>query len=46
MRQKVNQKFEFRHKGYCDICERSVEFRATETWFRNHLVCPVCQSIP
>ena len=42
----MNQQFEFRHTGYCDICERSVEFRASETWFRDHLVCPVCQSIP
>lgn len=39
-------KFEFRHRGYCDICDANVEFRSTETWFRDHLFCPKCTSIP
>lgn len=38
--------FEFRHAGYCDICEASVEFIARQRWFRDHLICPRCHSVP
>tara|TARA_R110002051_G_scaffold139514_1_gene212211 strand:+ start:30610 stop:31335 length:726 start_codon:yes stop_codon:yes gene_type:complete len=38
--------FEFHHKGYCDICEADVEFVATQRWFRDHLLCPQCLSVP
>lgn len=36
----------FRHRGYCDICEKEVEFSARYSWFRDHLLCPSCQSVP
>ena len=42
----MHEPFEFRHSGYCDICEKNVEFRATERWFRDHLACTGCNSIP
>jgi len=38
--------FEFRHSGYCDICETQVEFIARQHWFRDFLICPSCQSVP
>lgn len=38
--------FDFRHTGYCEICEKEVEFHATQNWFRDHLACPRCQSVP
>jgi len=38
--------FDFRHQGDCDICEKKVEFTARVSWFRDHLVCPVCASVP
>ena len=43
---KEAQGFDFRHEGFCDICEGRVTFRATHRWFRDHLRCPKCQSIP
>lgn len=42
----MSEPFDFRHQGFCDICETAVEFRARETWFRDHLLCSRCQSIP
>ncbi|MEQ9507131.1 MAG: class I SAM-dependent methyltransferase [Hyphomonas sp.] len=38
--------FEFRHQGYCDICDAKVEFFADQRWFRDYLVCPLCKSVP
>lgn len=38
--------YEFRHSGYCDICESDVEFIARQRWFRDFLICPGCQSVP
>ena len=38
--------FRFSHRGTCDICESRVTFKANHRWFRDHLVCNVCQSIP
>lgn len=38
--------FDFRHHGYCDICEVAVEFSSQQGWFRDFLVCPLCQSVP
>jgi hypothetical protein len=38
--------FEFRHAGYCDICETKVEFISHERWFRDFLKCPKCLSVP
>jgi SAM-dependent methyltransferase len=42
----MTEGYEFRHLGYCDICESEVEFSATRPWFRDFLLCPSCGSIP
>jgi len=36
----------FEHQGWCPICDCAVTFRATNEWFRDHLVCTRCNSIP
>lgn len=36
----------FSHQGTCDICEDKVTFVAHHSWFRDHLVCSGCGSIP
>lgn len=36
----------FQHKGYCPICEKTVTFHSDDTWFRDHLLCSDCGSIP
>lgn len=36
----------FTHKGNCDICEKAVLFTSKYDWFRDHLLCPECASIP
>jgi len=37
---------EFKHKGWCPICEKEVTFTAKHKWFRDHLLCSGCGSIP
>jgi SAM-dependent methyltransferase len=32
--------------GYCPICEISVVFAASESWYRDYLLCPSCGSVP
>lgn len=36
----------FEHSGYCPICETPAIFRSAEPWFRDHLFCQSCGSIP
>lgn len=36
----------FRHRGYCPICEKPATFSSSEKWFRDHLLCSGCGSIP
>lgn len=36
----------FVHSGYCDICEEAAVFRSEYDWFRDHLKCDRCGSIP
>lgn len=36
----------FEHRGYCPICEKSAKFSSKERWFRDHLLCLRCGSIP
>ncbi len=36
----------FRHQGFCEICEHAVVFTARNPWFRDHLRCSGCRSIP
>jgi len=33
-------------EGYCPICEKSVIFSAKVDWYRDHLLCDGCGSIP
>ena len=33
-------------KGWCTICEQEVVFTAEYEWFRDHLLCSGCNSIP
>ena len=39
-------KLPFVHQGFCEICEGEVVFAADNAWFRDHLKCPGCRSIP
>ena len=36
----------FEHAGRCVICDDDVTFTAQYAWFRDHLKCPRCGSIP
>lgn len=36
----------YREPGYCPICEGAVEFSAKHDWYRDHLLCSGCGSIP
>jgi SAM-dependent methyltransferase len=36
----------FEHDGFCPICEKEVVFSAKFSWFRDHLKCPECGSVP
>ncbi|MCH2133834.1 MAG: class I SAM-dependent methyltransferase [Phycisphaerales bacterium] len=36
----------YRGRGTCPICERAVRFKALDPWFRDHLLCSGCGSIP
>jgi SAM-dependent methyltransferase len=39
-------RFVYEHRGVCPICEAPATFSASNPWFRDHLVCPSCGSIP
>lgn len=36
----------YRGEGYCPICEAETTFEAKNAWFRDHLLCMRCGSIP
>lgn len=36
----------FSQRGNCPICEKAVTFTSKESWFRDHLFCLSCGSIP
>lgn len=38
--------FVYDRAGFCPICAGEVRFRARETWYRDHLFCSGCGSIP
>ncbi len=42
----MTAKFSFDQPGRCDICENDVVFHSDFKWFRDHLLCPVCHSVP
>lgn len=33
-------------KGYCPVCEKDTEFHSADGWFRDHLLCQSCGSLP
>lgn len=33
-------------EGYCPICEEATTFLARDPWFRDHLLCESCNSLP
>lgn len=39
-------KLVYHASGYCPICEADVEFTAQHDWYRDHLLCSRCGSIP
>lgn len=39
-------KLVYRAHGYCPVCEADAEFTAKYDWYRDHLVCSSCGSIP
>lgn len=41
-----DQQYLFEHRGFCPICEAEATFRADNAWFRDHLFCSGCASIP
>lgn len=36
----------YKSNGYCPICETAVTFSARHAWYRDHLLCSRCGSIP
>lgn len=46
MQDKLVEKPVYHGVGYCPICEAKVEFNAMRDWFRDHLLCSGCGSIP
>jgi SAM-dependent methyltransferase len=41
-----NKNFHLYRKGYCPICQESVEFYSEQAWLRDHFFCSSCGSIP
>jgi SAM-dependent methyltransferase len=42
----VTTPFFYEHQGWCPICAAPARFTAREAWFRDHLLCGTCGSIP
>jgi len=42
----IDEKYVYSHDGYCPICEVNAHFRAKYDWYRDHLLCMTCGSIP
>ncbi|MCD4747885.1 MAG: glycoside hydrolase family 99-like domain-containing protein [Thermoanaerobaculales bacterium] len=36
----------FEHQGFCCVCDSETLFTSKDDWFRDHLVCSACRSIP
>lgn len=36
----------YRNDGYCPVCEKRTTFSARFDWYRDHLLCETCGSIP
>jgi hypothetical protein len=35
----------YQHDGFCPICDKSVRFTASNHWYRDWLICPLCRSV-
>ncbi len=35
----------YAHAGFCPCCEQGVTFTSLQDWFRDHLICPNCESV-
>jgi len=44
--EKGHEPFVAQWRGYCPICCRDTTFNARYSWFRDHLLCESCGSIP
>jgi SAM-dependent methyltransferase len=42
----ASSEYAYRREGYCPICEATVEFSARYDWYRDHLYCSGCASVP
>lgn len=42
----MGSNYVYEQAGYCPICEREALFRAKYDWYRDHLFCSSCGSIP
>lgn len=42
----LTEKIVYRNQGVCPICESTAEFTARHDWYRDHLLCSGCGSIP
>ena len=38
--------FPWSNKGYCNCCDKSVEFVADDSWYRDHYLCSNCKCRP
>ena len=38
--------YSFDYDGHCPVCDQDVTFHASGPYFRNTLICPICQSRP
>lgn len=36
----------YRQNGFCPICEAPTEYTAKHNWYRDHLFCALCKSVP
>jgi SAM-dependent methyltransferase len=34
----------YSYDGFCPCCEKDVTFTTAELWYRDHLLCPICNS--
>ncbi|MFT3729156.1 MAG: methyltransferase domain-containing protein [Terricaulis sp.] len=42
----MSQPLALTYDGYCPICEAAVRFSAQYDWYRDHLLCEKCNSVP
>jgi SAM-dependent methyltransferase len=36
----------FKTSGHCPVCDKPVDFESRDSWFRDHLLCSNCGSLP